>query len=139
MEKKFNDDCIFCKLANGQISSNTVFENDDFRVILDAAPANLGHCLVLPKTHAENVFELDDELVGKAHSLAKRVAISVKKATDCDGINILQNNGTAAEQSVMHYHVHIIPRFESDDVTFKFGSFKTDKPESILDKLKNNM
>jgi histidine triad (HIT) family protein len=135
MEKKINDDCIFCKLANGVIPTNTVFEDDDYRVILDAAPANLGHCLVLPKTHAENVFELDEKLVGGAHKLAKRIAIAVKAATGCDGINILQNNGTAAEQSVMHYHVHVIPRLESDNVTISFGSFKTEKPEEILSKI----
>lgn len=139
MEKTINDSCIFCKLANGQIPTNTVYENDDFRVILDASPANLGHCLVLPKTHAENVFELDEELVAKAHGVAKRVAAAVKKTTGCDGINILQNNGTAAEQTVMHYHVHIIPRLESDDVTIKFGSFKTDNPASILKELADNM
>lgn len=139
MEKKINDDCIFCKLANGVIPTNTVFEDDDYRVILDAAPANLGHCLVLPKTHAENVFELDEELVGGAHKLAKRIAIAVKAATGCDGINILQNNGTAAEQSVMHYHVHVIPRLESDDVTISFGSFKTEKPEEILSKISEKL
>jgi histidine triad (HIT) family protein len=139
MEKIINDDCIFCKLANGVIPTNTVFEDEDYRVILDAAPANLGHCLVLPKTHAENVFELDEKWVSGAHALAKRVALAVKKATNCDGINILQNNGTAAEQSVMHYHVHIIPRLESDDVTIKFGSFKTDDPASILQSIKESM
>jgi histidine triad (HIT) family protein len=139
MEKIINDDCIFCKLANGVIPTNTVFEDDDYRVILDAAPANLGHCLVLPKTHAENVFELGEDWVAGAHALAKRVALAVKKATNCDGINILQNNGTAAEQSVMHYHVHIIPRLESDDVTIKFGSFKTDEPASILQSIKESM
>lgn len=109
-------DCIFCKIAVGEIPSNTVYEDDNFRVILDAAPANPGHCLVLPKNHAADIFELDGELVGAAHSLARKIAAAVKKAVGADGINIIQNNGAAAGQSVSHYHVHIIPRFSGDGV-----------------------
>ena len=129
-------DCIFCKLANGDIPTNTVYEDADFRVILDAAPANLGHCLVLPKTHADNIFEINDELVAKGFKLAQKVAKAVKKATNCDGVNILQNNGEAAGQTVFHLHIHIIPRYTTDDVKFEFGSFKTDEPASIMDKIK---
>lgn len=132
-------DCIFCKLANGDIPTNTVYEDDDFRVILDAAPANLGHCLVLPKNHAANIFELDSELCGKAFKLAAKIAKAVKAATNCDGVNILQNNGDAAGQTVFHFHIHIIPRFAADDVKFEFGSFKTDDTASILNKLIENL
>lgn len=109
-------DCIFCKIACGEIPSNTVYEDADFRVILDAAPANPGHCLVLPKKHGANIFELDNELVAAAHSLAAKIASAVKKAVNADGINIIQNNGAAAGQSVNHYHVHIVPRFKDDGV-----------------------
>jgi histidine triad (HIT) family protein len=109
-------DCIFCKIAAGEIPSNTVYEDDNFRVILDIAPANPGHCLILPKTHAQDMFELSDELVSAAHALAKRIAAAVKKAVKADGINIIQNNGAAAGQSVPHYHVHIVPRFNGDGV-----------------------
>ena len=89
-------DCIFCKIANGEIPSNTIYEDNDFRVILDIAPANLGHCLILPKNHSANLYEMPAELVGKAHILAQKVAKAVKEATGCDGLNILQNNGEAA-------------------------------------------
>jgi histidine triad (HIT) family protein len=109
-------DCIFCKIAGGEIPSNTVYEDDTFRVILDIAPANPGHCLILPKSHAADIFELDSELVASAHSLAKKIATAVKSAVKADGINIVQNNGAAAGQSVSHYHVHIIPRFNGDKV-----------------------
>jgi histidine triad (HIT) family protein len=109
-------DCIFCKIANGEIPSNTVYEDKDFRVILDIAPANPGHCLVLPKTHGEDIFALSSEAVAQAHALAKRIATAVKAAVKADGINIVQNNGAAAGQSVSHYHIHIIPRFSGDGV-----------------------
>jgi histidine triad (HIT) family protein len=109
-------DCIFCKIANGEIPSNTIYEDDLFRVILDIAPANPGHCLILPKSHAADIFALDDKLVSSAHSLAKKIATAVKAAVNADGINIVQNNGAAAGQSVSHYHVHIIPRFDGDKV-----------------------
>lgn len=108
--------CIFCKIANGEIPSATVFEDEDFRVILDIAPANPGHCLVLPKTHGEDIFALDEQLVGKAHALAKKIATAVKKAMGADGVNIVQNNGAAAGQTVPHYHVHIVPRHTGDGV-----------------------
>lgn len=126
-------DCIFCKIANGEIPTNTIYEDNSFRVILDAAPANIGHCLILPKVHAENIFELPDELVGPAFSLAKKIAVAVKEATGCEGVNILQNNGAAATQTVMHLHIHIIPRFTGDRVTIKAETLKpTDEQFSFI-------
>ena len=110
------DNCIFCKIAAGEIPSNTVYEDEIFRVILDIAPANPGHCLILPKARAADIFELDEALVGKAAVLAKKIASAVKKAVKADGINIIQNNGAAAGQSVSHYHVHVVPRFNGDRV-----------------------
>lgn len=107
-------DCIFCKIANGEIPTNTVYEDDDFRVILDANPANKGHSLVLPKKHGKDIFELDADTVAKAHSVAKKAAEAIKAATNADGVNILQNNGEAAGQTVSHYHIHVIPRFKGD-------------------------
>jgi histidine triad (HIT) family protein len=134
-------DCIFCKIANGEIPSNTVYEDDLFRVILDIAPANPGHCLILPKSHAADIFALDTELVASAHSLAKKIAAAVKSAVNADGINIVQNNGAAAGQSVSHYHVHIIPRFDGDKVQLNSeGSSLSDEEfakikEAIISKL----
>ena len=128
-------DCIFCKLANGEIPTNTVFENEDFRVILDAAPANPGHCLILPKAHGADIFELDEELVAKAHGLAKKIALAVKKAMKADGINIIQNNGAAAGQTVGHYHVHIVPRHKGDGVTIN-AEGKAQRQEDF-EKVKN--
>ena len=107
------DNCIFCKIANGDIPSATVYEDDSFRAILDIAPAHKGHVIVLPKAHADNLFELDDEIAAKALPIVKKIATALKAVSGCDGINVLQNNGTAAGQSVFHLHIHIVPRFEA--------------------------
>lgn len=110
------DNCIFCKIANGEIPSATVYEDDDFRAILDLGPASKGHTLILPKKHVANIFEMDDETASKALVAAKHVACKVKKAMNCEGLNILQNNGEIAGQSVFHFHMHIIPRYAGDTV-----------------------
>lgn len=107
-------DCIFCKIANGEIPSNTIFENDDFRVILDNGPATKGHALVLPKNHHADLFELPTETAEGAIAVAKEVAATMKEKLSCDGLNLVQNNGSVAGQTVMHFHLHIIPRYKDD-------------------------
>jgi histidine triad (HIT) family protein len=107
-------DCIFCKIANGEIPSATLYEDEEFRVILDLGPATKGHALILPKSHAANICELPDELVSKAMLLAKKMAGRMKEALNCDGLNIVQNNGEPAGQTVFHFHMHLIPRYEGD-------------------------
>ena len=110
------NDCIFCKIAKGEIPSATVYEDDDFRVIMDISPASEGHMIILPKEHAANVYELSDATASKIYVLAKKLATALKDELDCDGINILQNNGEAAGQTVFHLHVHVIPRYKGDTV-----------------------
>nr|WP_297707599.1 HIT family protein [uncultured Butyrivibrio sp.] len=107
-------DCIFCKIASGEIPSNTIFENEDFRVILDNGPATKGHALVLPKAHYADLYEIPEETVMGAVKVAKTVAGTMKEKLGCDGLNLVQNNGAAAGQTVMHFHLHIIPRYEND-------------------------
>lgn len=110
------DDCIFCKLANGVFPTNSVYEDDDFKVILDAGPAAKGHSLVIPKNHSENALDADAETLGKAMVIAAKTGNAIKKAFGCDGINIVQNNGEAAGQTVFHLHIHVIPRYKDDKV-----------------------
>lgn len=107
--------CIFCKIANGEIPSTTLYEDDDFRVILDLGPATRGHALLLPKNHFANLFELDDETAQKAILVAKKMAGKMKVALGADGFNLVQNNGEAAGQTVFHFHMHLIPRYENDN------------------------
>ena len=106
--------CIFCKIIAGEIPSRTIYEDDDFKVILDAGPASRGHALILPKEHAADLFALSDETAAKVLPLAKKVAARMVEVLGCDGINVLQNNGEAAGQTVRHFHVHLIPRYENE-------------------------
>ena len=113
-------DCIFCKIANGEIPAATLYEDEDFRVILDLGPASKGHSLILPKKHATNIYELPDETAGKAMILAKKMAGKLTDALNCDGFNIVQNNGEIAGQTVNHFHLHLIPRYEGDGLNLNW-------------------
>ena len=109
------DDCIFCKLANGVIPTNSIYEDANFKVILDMGPATKGHALILPKEHFANIYEIDDGVLARAAALAKKMAKEMTDVLKCDGFNIVQNNGEAAGQTVFHFHMHLIPRYKNDD------------------------
>jgi histidine triad (HIT) family protein len=129
-----NENCIFCKIANGEIPSATLYEDEAFRVILDLNPASKGHALILPKKHAANLFELPDETAGKAIVLAKKIAGTLQEGLQAEGVNLVQNNGEAAGQTVFHFHMHIIPRYAQDtvNVTWKPGTLsEADKNEIV--------
>ena len=115
------DDCIFCKLANGVFPTNTVYEDDDFRVFMDASPATKGHCLIVPKSHCANLEEIDDEVAAKVLPLAKKIAGQLKEKLHCEGLNLVQNNGELAGQTVFHFHMHIIPRYAGDGQTINWA------------------
>ena len=106
------DDCIFCKIANGEIPSACVYEDDDFKVILDLGPASKGHALILPKEHFTDLTEMDAQTAGKVLPIAAKLGTAMKKGLGCDGFNVVSNNGEAAGQTVMHAHFHVIPRYE---------------------------
>jgi histidine triad (HIT) family protein len=110
------EDCIFCKLANGEIPTNTIYEDEKFRVIFDANPMTKGHCLVIPKDHYDNVFNMEEKVAGEAFAVAAKIARAMKKTLPCEGMNILQNNGEVAGQTVFHFHIHVIPRYPEDKV-----------------------
>lgn len=132
------ENCIFCKIANGEIPAATLYEDEEFRVILDLGPASKGHALILPKTHAANIYELPDDLAGKAMILAKKMALRLTEALKCDGFNIVQNNGETAGQTVFHFHMHLIPRYQGDHVgiTWTPGKLSDEDREEILSKVK---
>lgn len=112
-----DEHCIFCKIAAGEIPSRTLYENEQFRVIMDLNPATRGHALILPKNHFANLYELPDETAAEAMKLAKRMAEHMTKQLNCDGFNLLQNNGEYAGQTVLHFHMHLIPRYKDDKQT----------------------
>ena len=103
--------CIFCKIADGEIASATIYEDDEFRVILDLGPATKGHALILPKTHYADLYEIPADLAGKAMILAKQMVKVMTEALPCEGNNLVQKNGEVAGQTVFHFHMHLIPRY----------------------------
>ena len=131
------ENCIFCKIAAGDIPSATIYEDDDFRVILDIEPASKGHALILPKENYANLYELSDEVATKALLVAKKVISKMTDILGCDGYNVVQNNGVAAGQTVFHFHIHLIPRYKDDDVNiaWKQGSLTEDVRAEILSKM----
>lgn len=108
------DDCIFCKLANGDIPTNSIYEDERFNVILDLGPATKGHALILPKDHADNLFELPDDTAAEAMKLAKKLGSKLVEKLGAQGLNLVQNNGEVAGQTVKHFHLHLIPRYDGD-------------------------
>ena len=133
-----DDNCIFCKIANGEIPSKTIYEDDDFRVILDLGPATKGHALILPKEHSANLFELPEETAGKAMKLAKKLGEQMVTNLKADGLNIVQNNGETAGQTVKHFHLHLIPRYKDDgqNILWKPGEVSADELELIKEQIK---
>ena len=136
-------DCIFCKLASGEIPSNTIYEDGRLRVILDAAPASKGHALILPKDHYANLYEIDEEVAGEAMKLAKRLAARMTELLKCDGFNLVQNNGAVAGQTVFHFHLHLIPRYKemkNDDILIWTKElFTEDEMKEICGSLKEGI
>ena len=120
------EDCIFCKLANGEIPTNTLYEDELVRVIFDLGPATKGHVLVIPKAHFDDVFSMDEATAAHVFTVAARVAKAMHDELGCDGMNILQNNGEIAGQTVFHFHMHIIPRYKNDEVVIKWPTGQLD-------------
>lgn len=127
------EDCIFCKIANGEIPSKSLYEDDYFKVILDLGPATKGHALILPKDHYANLYELPEDTAAGAMKLAKTLAAKMTKKLHADGFNLVQNNGEAAGQTVMHFHLHLIPRYENDGqhILWKPGTVSPEELEEI--------
>ena len=119
------NNCIFCKIANGEVSAETLYEDEKFRVILDQGPATKGHALILPKDHYADLFELPEETAGEVMRLAKRMMIKMRDKPGCEGFNLVQNNGDLAGQTVFHFHLHLIPRYRADRQTIAW------KPQEV--------
>ena len=130
-----SDNCIFCKIAAGEIPSKTLYEDEQFRVILDLGPAAKGHALILPKEHYAKIYEIPDEVAASAMKLAKKMAGVITEKLNCDGFNIVQNNGVVAGQTVFHFHMHLIPRYEDDGQTI--GWTPGEPTQEELEEIKN--
>lgn len=129
--------CIFCKIINGDIPSATVYEDENFKAIMDIFPAAKGHVLIMPKKHSANLMELDDESAGKILFVARKIAKALMEELKCDGINLLQNNGEAAGQTVNHFHIHLIPRYKDDQLQISWtqGSYAQGEAAELAGKI----
>ena len=143
MSKKTDQDCIFCKIVAGEIPSTTIYEDEDFKVILDINPASKGHAVILPKNHAKNLFELPDDDAEKIFKVARKCGAAMMEVLHCDGLNVLQNNGEAAGQTVFHLHVHLIPRYDGDNVHIKWipnpVEISKEETEKIAEAIRKNI
>lgn len=127
--------CIFCKIAAGEIPSETIYEDEQFCVILDLGPATRGHALILPKNHYADLYGIPEETAGDVMKLAKKMAGIMTEKLHCDGFNLIQNNGETAGQTVFHFHMHLIPRYKEDNQKIGWKSSSPVKEE--LEEIKN--
>ena len=114
-------DCIFCKIVAGEIPSFKLFEDEATLAFMDINPASEGHALVIPKEHAPDLYSVSDDALARTAVTAKRVAAALARTLNPDGLNIVQCNGAAAAQSVMHFHVHVLPRAKDDGLAMNWG------------------
>lgn len=108
------DNCIFCKIIKGEIDSAKIWENDKVFAFLDVNPLTKGHCLVVPKKHFENIFDIDENILKEIIFTAKNISRQMKESLSATGVNLVNASGKTAEQSVFHFHLHIVPRYEND-------------------------
>ena len=127
------DNCIFCKIIGGEIPAAILYEDEDFMAIMDIFPAAKGHTIIVAKRHVANLFELDDVTAAKALVLARKLANAIQAELNCDGMNLLQNNGEAAGQTIFHFHIHLIPRYHEDKVkmTWTHGQYEEGEAASL--------
>lgn len=134
------ENCIFCKIINGEIPSHKVYEDEDTFAFLDINPVNTGHTLLVPKKHSQNIFDIETETLQKITPILKKLSLSIKEAVGADGINIISNNGGAAGQLVFHLHLHIIPRFSDDGLKHWHGkNYSKEEMSETAEKIKLNL
>ena len=135
-------ECIFCKIIAGEIPAVKVLDEELVIAFMDINPSNQGHMLVVPKRHAENIFEIPESDLAATVKAVKICAKAVKEVLNAEGITILQLNGKASDQIIPHFHIHIIPRWENDGLPVSTWEMKTGDMEEINDiarKVKKNI
>ena len=127
------NDCLFCAIVDGEMPSYKIYEDEFFYVMLDRFPKCVGHTLILPKRHAAHIFDLTEQECKLLIPLAQKISAALRKVLEFEGLNLLQNNGPAAGQEVNHFHLHLIPRFEGDDMAIQYK--RLDPSEDEFEKL----
>ncbi|MFQ6127206.1 MAG: HIT domain-containing protein [Candidatus Heimdallarchaeota archaeon] len=130
--------CIFCKIAEGEVKSWTVYEDEVVKAFFDINPASEGHTLIIPKKHYENIYEIPENVLERIIIIAKKLAIIYKKALDVKAVNILHASGKEAQQDVFHFHIHLVPRYENDKLNLWYQTRPEVKAnfDKILEKTK---
>ena len=126
------NDCLFCAIIHDEMPAHKIYEDDTFIAILDRFPKCPGHILVMPKVHARGLFDMPEETLSKLLPLAKKLAEKLRAAVKPEGLNLLQNNGKAAGQAIDHFHLHLIPRYDKDDMVFQWKTVDP-SPEEFAD------
>lgn len=135
------DDCIFCKIVNNEIPNYTVYEDDIVKAFLDISQTTPGHTLVVPKKHVDDIYDYDTKMAEQVFARIPKIARAIKNsAPDIKGMNIINNNGKIASQSVFHSHFHLIPRYSEDDgFALKFTDNSNQYNEETLTHIQNNI
>lgn len=135
------NDCLFCKIVAGEIPSANVYEDEHTYAFMDINPTNIGHTLVVPKKHFENIHDISEEALHQVMNTVRKLADPVKKAVGADALNIIQNNGREAGQIVFHSHTHIIPRFADDGFRHWKGSrdYEEGEMEKVAEKIQEHI
>lgn len=130
------NNCVFCAIAANEIPSFKVYEDDLVLAYLDINPFSKGHTLVIPKEHSSGLLDTPDETLAALVARVKKVASHLKSTLPCDGFNILQNNGEAAGQTVMHIHFHIVPRYGNEEISFVSQKGDMDELKALADRIR---
>jgi len=133
-------DCLFCKIAKGDIPCSKIYEDDKMLAFLDIMPVNKGHALVIPKEHYEDIFQIPDYILAEMATMLKKVSTAVKHGVEADGINLLMNNHEAAGQVVPHAHFHVIPRHTGDGLQhWEQSEYETDEIKLYKDMIQKHL
>lgn len=134
-------DCLFCKIINGEIPSTKVYEDDYCYAFMDIMPLSKGHTLLIPKTHVANIFEMTEDIAKNLYAAAPKVANAIKAAFNPEGMNTLNNNGAAAGQTVFHYHLHFIPRYDDEglQMTWETKQYSSEELNELANIIKEQL
>ncbi len=116
-----DENCVFCKILKGEIPSFKIYEDESTFAFMDINPANPGHALVIPKFHAAGLYDIPADWLAACTATAQKVAVALNRALEPDGITLVQANGEGAAQSVLHFHLHVLPRHNDDGLKLNWG------------------
>ncbi len=123
------EDCIFCKIVAGELPSETVQEDDHTVAFMDINPWTRGHALVIPRDHSRNIYDVDEEALRHTAAAARRLSLRMRERLGCDGVNLLHACEPAAWQTVFHFHIHVIPRYDDDPLRLPGSPMQVDSEQ----------